>query len=297
MAAISEDLPTDGKPTRPTSAMLLSSMTASNASPGSPSSAKPGALRRALASAALPRPPLPPAASTTRVPAPTRSTICRPSGVLTTVPSGTRSTRSSPWAPLRLLPAPGLPLPAFWCGWWWKSSSVCTFGSTSRITSPPSPPLPPSGPPRGLNFSRWTEATPWPPLPAATCTTTRSTKAAMRIYLPIRNATSARARSGPCARVRKVGRSDLDGGDRDGLATAPRAEGHRARGQGEERVVAAAADAEARVEVGAALTDDDLAGLHDLAAEALDAEALRVRVAAVAGGRSALLVCHVVSPS
>src|SRR5215218_5176154 len=171
MAAISDDLPAEGKPTRPTSAMLLSSMTASKASPGSPSSAKPGALRRALASAALPRPPLPPAARTTRVPAPTRSTICRPSGVLTTVPSGTRRTRSSPWAPLRLLPAPGLPLPAFWCGWWWKSSSVCTFGSTSRITSPPSPPLPPSGPPRGLNFSRWTEATPWPPLPAATCTT------------------------------------------------------------------------------------------------------------------------------
>ena len=43
--------------------MLLSSMTASKASPASPSSAKPGALRRALASAALPRPPLPPLAS------------------------------------------------------------------------------------------------------------------------------------------------------------------------------------------------------------------------------------------
>ncbi len=40
--------------------MLLSSMTASKASPGSPSSAKPGALRRELASAALPSPPLPP---------------------------------------------------------------------------------------------------------------------------------------------------------------------------------------------------------------------------------------------
>src|ERR671916_1289084 len=186
MAATSEDLPADGKPTSPTSAMLFSSMTASKASPSSPSRAKPGALRRVLASAALPSPPLPPWASTTRVPAPTRSAMTRPSGALTTVPAGTRSTLSSPRAPLRLLPAPGLPLPAFWCGWWWKSSSVCTFGSTSRITSPPSPPLPPSGPPRGLNFSRWTEATPWPPLPAATCTTTRSTKAAMWFYLPIK---------------------------------------------------------------------------------------------------------------
>ena len=104
---------------------------------------------------------------------------CRPSRRADDGAGGTRRTRSSPRAPLRLLPSPGLPLPAFWCGWWWKSSSVCTFGSTSRTTSPPSPPLPPSGPPSGLNFSRWTEATPWPPLPAATCTATRSTKAAM----------------------------------------------------------------------------------------------------------------------
>src|SRR3954470_4577246 len=184
IAEISEDLPADGKPTRPTSATLLSSMTASNASPGSPSRANPGALRRGLASAALPRPPLPPCASTTRVPAPIRSTICRPSGVLTTVPSGTCSTRSSPRAPFRLLPAPGRPLPAFWCGRWWKSSRVCTLGSTSRTTSPPSPPLPPSGPPSGLNFSRWTEATPCPPLPAATWTVTRSTNAPTVVLLP-----------------------------------------------------------------------------------------------------------------
>src|SRR4051794_20486383 len=157
--------------------MLLSSSTASTASPGSPSSANPGALRRGLASAALPRPPLPPAASTNRVPAPIRSATISPS-TQTTVPSGTRSTRSSPRAPLRLLPAPGRPLPAFWCGRWWKSSRVCTLGSTSRTTSPPSPPLPPSGPPSGLYFSRWTEDTPCPPLPAATCTVTRSTNAA-----------------------------------------------------------------------------------------------------------------------
>src|SRR3954468_11414170 len=174
-----EDLPAEGKPTRPTSAMLLSSMTASKASPSSPSRAKPGALRRALASAALPRPPLPPLARTTRVPAPIRSAMTRPSGVLTTVPAGTCRTLSSPLAPCRLLPSPGLPLPAFWCGRWWKSRSVWTLGSTSRTMSPPSPPLPPSGPPSGLYFSRCTEDTPCPPLPAATCTVTRSTKAAI----------------------------------------------------------------------------------------------------------------------
>ena len=127
--------------------------------------------------------------------------MTRPSGVLTTVPAGTRRTMSSPRAPCRLLPSPGRPLPAFWCGRWWKSSSVCTLGSTSRTMSPPSPPLPPSGPPSGLNFSRCTEDTPWPPLPAATCTVTRSTKAAISAasYL------YARTAHGPIAPVRSVG--------------------------------------------------------------------------------------------
>jgi hypothetical protein len=44
------------------------------------------------------------------------------------------------------------------------------------MTEPPLPPLPPSGPPSGLNFSRWTEAQPSPPLPPYTCRVTRSTK-------------------------------------------------------------------------------------------------------------------------
>src|SRR5688572_25709204 len=48
--------------------------------------------------------------------------------------------------------------------------------STFSSTSPPRPPLPPSGPPSGLNFSRWMEEQPCPPSPAARCSTTRSTK-------------------------------------------------------------------------------------------------------------------------
>src|ERR687885_16398 len=60
MAATSEDLPADGYPTRPTSAMLFSSMTASKASPGSPRRAKPGALRRGGGRAGV-APPAPPA--------------------------------------------------------------------------------------------------------------------------------------------------------------------------------------------------------------------------------------------
>ncbi len=62
--------------------------------------------------------------------------------------------------------------------------------------------------------------------------------------------------------------------------------------EGEQGVVAAAADVDAGVEVGAALADDDLARADDLAAEALHAEALRVGVATVAGGACALFVCH-----
>ena len=60
----------------------------------------------------------------------------------------------------------------------------------------------------------------------------------------------------------------------------------------EQGVVAAAADADARVEVRAALANQDLAGVDDLAAEPLHAKALGVRVTSVPAGRGALLVCH-----
>ena len=70
---------------------------------------------------------------------------------------------------------PACPTGASTCGWKWKSSRVCTCGSTTSTMLPPRPPLPPSGPPSGLNFSRWTEAQPCPPLPARAWMTTRST--------------------------------------------------------------------------------------------------------------------------
>src|SRR3954465_3002159 len=85
--------------------------------------------------------------------------------------------------------------------------------------------------------------------------------------------------------------------DVDDLAAALLAELDRARREGEQGVVAATADVDAGVEVGAALADEDLARVDDLAAEALHAEALRVGVATVAGGACALLVCHVRFPS
>ena len=52
----------------------------------------------------------------------------------TTVPSGTRSSRSSALAPALNPPWPCLPLRAVACGRWWKSSSVCTPGSTTSTT-------------------------------------------------------------------------------------------------------------------------------------------------------------------
>src|SRR4051812_20824075 len=80
--------------------------------------------------------------------------------------------------------------------------------------------------------------------------------------------------------------------DRDDAAAAAGRELHRARGAGVQRVVAAHADALAGLEAAAALADDDLAAGDGLAGEHLHAEALRVRVAAVAGRAEALLVCH-----
>src|SRR4051794_3996600 len=120
---------------------------------------------------------------------------------------------------------------------------------------------------------------------------------------PMKNPVLLRPRSSARASERgrrALGRDGLagrDGGDRDLAAATAEAEGHRTRDEREQRVVLTPADAETRVEVGATLADDDLAGLDDLATEALDAQALGVGVAAVAGRRSALLVCHVVSPS
>lgn len=53
------DLPTLGKPTKPTSANNLSSKVTSSSSPGSPFSLKSGAGLRGVAKRELPRPPRP----------------------------------------------------------------------------------------------------------------------------------------------------------------------------------------------------------------------------------------------
>ena len=74
--------------------------------------------------------------------------------------------------------------------------------------------------------------------------------------------------------------NDLDGDVHDAATTAG-AELDLAGAQREQGVVTATTDAVAGVEVGAALANENLAGVDLLATETLYAEALRVRVATV----------------
>src|SRR5690606_3661413 len=100
----------------------------------------------------------------------------------------------------------------------------------------------------------------------------------------------------PVPAPRSGGRSGVAGGhrhDRDiGASARLGGELHLAVDQRKERVVLADADVLARAHLGAALADQDVAGQHDLAAVALDAEAPAFGVAAVAGRTACLLVCH-----
>src|SRR6266498_3961099 len=229
------DLPALGKPTRPTSASSRSSSRRRRCCPGSPRSWK-CATRLPADREALPRPPRPPLAATKRAPGVARSASRRPCSSRAMVPTGTGRIRSSPSAPLRLLPWPWVPLPARWCGWKWYSTKVATLGSATSNTSPPRPPSPPSGPPRGRYFSRWNEVTPSPPRPPDTSTVVSSMNT---MVLGQRKwAGGARGRSSP-ARDRRL-LALLDAGE---LAAADLVVEDAAGDLGEQRVVAAAADA------------------------------------------------------
>ncbi|NYG17791.1 hypothetical protein BJ956_002310 [Arthrobacter psychrochitiniphilus] len=67
--------------------------------------------------------------------------------------------------------------------------------------------------------------------------------------------------------------------------------------QCEQRVVLATADANAGVEVSAALANDDFASLDNLTAEALYAQVLSVGVTTVASGTRTLFMCHLKMPA
>ena len=96
----SDDLPALGRPTSAASARSLRRSSISRSSPGRPTSAKRGVWRLGPAKCLLPRPPLPPSATTTRASGRARSATSS-SFSNTCVPTGRRSTASSPRAPLR----------------------------------------------------------------------------------------------------------------------------------------------------------------------------------------------------
>src|SRR5438270_471536 len=252
MREISVLLPAFGNPTRATSAIRRSSMSSQRSSPASPCSANEGARRRLERKRAFPRPPRPPWAASQVSPSCTRSAMRVPSLSFTVVPSGTATRVSAPFAPWRAPPWPWLPLVARRCGWSRKPSSEATLRSATSHTSPPLPPSPPSGPPRGTCASRRNDTEPAPPSPARTCSCASSTNPeAIDPFL--RWIT-------PCQGFIQCKNELLE--DVDEFAALAGAELDLAGGQGEQGVVAADADVLAGVDPGAALADDDGAGVQ-----------------------------------
>ncbi len=98
----------------PTSAISLSSRVSGISLPGSPGSNWRGVWLVALRKRQLPRPPRPPAATTTVWAMVVRSARISPEAVKRTmVPQGTRSSSGLPALPLHLRPAPGAPFSAY----------------------------------------------------------------------------------------------------------------------------------------------------------------------------------------
>src|SRR5690606_36352844 len=325
-------LPAFGKPSRPTSASSFSSSFSTRCSPSSPGVDCRGERLVELLKCMLPRPPLPPRATNRRSPWRVRSPITSSVSTLTTtVPTGTVMTLSSPPLPYIWLPMPFSPRWALNWRWWRKSTRVLRFSSASSQTSPPSPPSPPSGPPSGMNFSRRKPTQPLPPLPAVTVISASSTnfmgresgmgngeseeqvrkRRSVAGYAEFRNpgmrftipdsrfpipdsrtpTKKPRTRRGPSlGMVRGSGLRDHAHGA--ALLRTLDAELDLAIDQREQRVVTTQTHARTRMELGAALAHDDVAGLDGLAAEDLDAQVLRVGVAAVARGTYALFMCH-----
>src|SRR6478735_5617660 len=273
------DLPAFGMPSRPTTASTLSSRLRFLFSPGQPGVFCRGARLMALLKRMLPKPPSPPLAMVITSPAVSNSNSTSPvSASVMIVPTGIFSVMSSPAAPNMSEPMPCSPRLASCRREKRKSTSVLRFGSATANTWPPRPPSPPLGPPNSLYFSWRNETQPFPPSPAAT-----SMKASSTNFMVL---------SGGKTKPRQVGALSLPGAgeinsgrDHAHGVLVQRAldrEGHVPVDQREQRVVLADADVAAGVELGAALAHDDGTGADQFAAERLDAQHLRLRIAAVA---------------
>ena len=107
------DLPTDGRPMSPTSAMVLSSSSTSRSAVRTPFCAKRGACRVGVAKRALPLPPRPPRSTVRVLPGSLMSARIAPvSTSRTSVPTGTRMTSGAPSRPARRSGWPGPPFSA-----------------------------------------------------------------------------------------------------------------------------------------------------------------------------------------
>src|SRR6476659_2088422 len=146
--------------------------------------------------------------------------------------------------------------------------SVFVCGLATMKTEPPGPPSPPLGPPRGTNFSRLNAMAPRPPCPAATWMSTSST-----------TTTGTRGQPGALRTSRALAfqRNDAD----HASAGAVILELDRAIDFREQRVVLAETDVQAGPELAAALPNQNRPAGDNVAVVPLDAETLRVAVAAV----------------
>src|SRR5690606_24290338 len=100
-------------------------------------------------------------------------------------------------------------------------------------------------------------------------------------------------RDGALSQLASSGRNDVHEGTTLGAA---RVECDMAVDLSKDRVILAQTNANARMELSSALTDDDVAGQHRFAAEALDAQALGLGITTVASTTACLLMCHDCAP-
>src|SRR6185369_12766901 len=152
------------------------------------------------------------------------------------------------------------------------------------------PPSPPSGPPRGIERSRRNEAEPSPPLPAWISIFASSMNFMVpEMKKPYRTAIGLRFWVEDRLRRRAFGHDHAYG-----LLAVDALDAvlHLARDARVERVVASDAHVRARAHYRAALAYEDLPGVDLLAAVDLDAEPLRLGVAAVPGAAACFLVGH-----
>src|SRR5258706_830020 len=196
-----------------------------------------------------------------------------------------------------------------------KPTCGLIFRSATEKRLPPRRRSPRSGPPRGTNFSRRNEAEPSPPLPACS-----STVASSMNFIGARSRPAQCRRCGsydcgrypcssddlsdpccdvfcrpcngeetkkPCAAAGRLKRREPALRSRDNIdgSFSCRALDCKLDGawdQGKQSMVLADADIDTRMHLRAALAHDDAARINQFAAVGFDAEALGVRIAAVA---------------